>query len=171
MQGYLEVANPIGFDCQIERSTKISFSTSLPPGGNLCYGGDISLVTEASELILANLLGFLGLEMFWGIYDTKNFWAVRLELFFWSNLREYPVTTQEGSNHKFNNLGAQCYPLKCLEVQCELRVETQSPQYGDSSILWSFSMRPSYDLDVPLHKIAICLTTQIYSNYVLSFVF
>ena len=42
-------------------------------GGNLCYEGDISLVTEASELILANLLGFLGLAMFCGIYDTKEF--------------------------------------------------------------------------------------------------
>ena len=73
MKVYLEVAKPIEFDCQIERSTQISFSTSLPPGGNLCYEGDISLVTEASELILANLLGFLGLAMFCGIYDTKKF--------------------------------------------------------------------------------------------------
>ncbi len=32
-------------------------------------------------------------------------------------------------------------------------------------------MRPSYDLDVPLHKIVICLTLQIYSNYVLLFAF
>ena len=28
----------------------------------------------------------------------------------------------EGSNYKFNNLGAQYYPLKPLGVQCECRV-------------------------------------------------
>ena len=60
--------------------------------------------------------------------------------------------TQEGSSHKFNNLGAQCYPLKCLGVQWERRVGTQSQQYRDSSIMWSFSTRPSYDLDVLMSK-------------------
>ena len=34
-------------------------------GGNLCYEGDRTLVTEASNLILANLLGFLRLAMFY----------------------------------------------------------------------------------------------------------